>query len=185
MDTNNQPEITVEQQIIDRLGIRAGMAVGDFGTGASARLALAAAGVVGGDGQVLMFDVRKSALTAALKLAQIANRTNCRAVWSNLEIFRGAQGVADASLDAGMMVNVLNESKHPKDILAEIHRMLKPGAPLLIIDWAVDANTKLAPRADHRMAPEYISSIATDVGFAPTATFTPSAQSWAIVLTKT
>ena len=182
---NPQPlEPPLEPKAIERLTIQPGQIVADFGAGGSANWAVKLSQLVGDTGQVIMFDVRKEALAAALNMTRLRGLPNCRGVWSNLEIYRGAQGVADNSLDAGIMINVLNESRHPKDILAEIQRMLKPQAPLLIIDWVVDTTHRLAPSRDHRMAPEYIASLATSLGYGTLEHFAPSDNYWGLIVVK-
>lgn len=178
-------EPPLEPVAINELGLTPGLVVADFGAGATANWATKIAELVGTDGQVIMFDVRKDSLAAALGMARLKGITNCRGVWSNLEIYRGAQGVADNSLDAGVMVNVLSQSKHPKDILAEVHRMLKSGAKLLIIDWLVDTVHPLAPGSDNRMAAEYITTLTNDLGLTLLKQFNPGKNYWGLIVVKT
>ncbi len=172
-------------QLITHLGIVPGIKVGDFGVGGAAPFILALSGAVGAEGQVLMFDVLKSALSGALTLAKLRNATNCQAIWSNLEIYGGASGVADSALDCGVLVNVLSQSTKQNDILAEVGRMLKSGAKLLVVDWKPDVGLPIAPEPSKRMADGQLEQAAKNLGFAALEKFEAGPYHWAVVLVKT
>lgn len=171
--------------VMPHLGLVTGMTVGDFGVGGAAYFALPAAERVGTQGSVLMFDVMKSALSGALSLAKLRGYGNCKAVWCNLEVFQGCKGVADNSLDAGLIVNVLHNNKKFTDMLVEIHRMLKPGAKLLIVDWKTDVESPIAPPVDRRISAEHIEQVGQTLGFAPFEHFEAGPLHWGLVLVKT
>lgn len=183
------PEPSVETylnptEVFRHLGVSHDMVVGDFGVGGAAAFAVPASQAVGPSGSVLMFDVLKSSLSAALSNVNARGCANCKAVWSNLEVYGGASGVPDGSVDAGMLVNVLNQSDKHKDILAEIHRMLKPGAKLLVVDWKADASVPIAPVKEHRFPPGYLEQLAQSVGLAPFEQFEAGPYHWGLVLVK-
>ncbi len=171
--------------LIDRLHLAPGQWVGDFGVGSAAHFALVAAERVGADGGVLMFDVVKPALSGAMTAMEARGLTNCRSVWTNLEIYGGATGVKDKSLDAGVLANVLHQSQHPKEILAEAHRMLKTEAALLVIDWKPEVEATIAPDKNKRLAVGYVAGLATSIGFAPAEQFEAGPYHWGLVLVKT
>lgn len=173
------------QGLLKHLQLAAGMWVGDFGVGAGGHFVTPTAKIVGTDGGVVMFDILKSALSGAMSRARLGGAGNYRAVWTNLEIFEGAPGVSDNSLDAGLLINVLHQSSKHKDILAEIARMVKPGAKLLIVDWKQDVTSTIAPPAERRMASGYVAQIAKDLGFAKLEEFETGPYHWALVLVKT
>lgn len=173
------------KQLLGHLGLASGMWVGDFGVGPGGHFVAASAKAVGLDGGVVMFDVSKPALSGAGTRAKAAGVDNIRAVWTNLEIFQGATGVGDNSLNAGMLINVLYSSDKHKDILAEVHRMLKPQAKLLIVDWKQDVVTKIAPPTAKRLADGYVLDLAKSVGFSPMETFEASQYHWGLVVVKT
>lgn len=163
---------------VDRLQLQPKQVVADFGVGGHADWAVRMAKQVGNEGQVLMFDVRKGALAAALNMAKLQGLGNCRGVWSNLEIFRGALGVSDEVFDAGIIINMLNETRHPKDVLAEVHRMVKNQGQLMIIDWDPDTTHPLAPKPERRLAGDFLTSLAQEVGFSLLDSFQPSPNYW-------
>lgn len=171
--------------ILSYLKLAPGMWVGDFGVGGAAHFAVPMAQAVGPNGGVIMFDVLKSALSAAMSQAKLRGMQNCKAVWSNLEIYGGAKGVKDASLDAGVLINVLSQSKHYKDILAEAGRMLKPKAKLLVIDWLSDATIAIAPAKTSRLPAGHIEQMAKSLGYTALKNFTAGPDHWGLVLVKT
>lgn len=171
--------------LLTHLKLAAGQWVGDFGVGAGAHFVPPLARAVGRDGGVVMFDVLKSALSGASSRAKAAGVTNYRVVWTNLEVYEGATGVANGSLDAGVLINVLHQSSRPKDILAEVHRMLKSGAKLLIVDWQPEVNSTIAPPRERRLADRYAEQLAKSVGFAPLDHFTAGKYHWGLMLVKT
>lgn len=171
--------------LLVHLQLAPGMWVGDFGVGASGHFVTPTAKLVGPEGGVIMFDILKSALSGAMSRAKLGEATNFRAVWTNLEIYEGAPGVADKSLDAGLLINLLHQSTKHQDILAEISRMLKPGAKLLVVDWKQDVVLSIAPPVERRMAAGYISQIAKDLGFVTVEEFESGPYHWALVLVKT
>lgn len=173
------------EELLSHLHLAPGMWVGDFGVGASGHFVQATARLVGTEGGVVMFDVLKSALSGAMTRAKLGNAGNYRAVWTNLEVYEGAPGVADNSLDAGMLINVLHQSGKPKEILAEVQRMLKPGAKLLIADWKQAVSVRIAPPAERRVSDGYILDVAKSLGFSPLERFESGPYHWAVVIVKT
>src|SRR5690242_143366 len=98
------------EAVLSHLTLAPGMWVGDFGVGAGGHFVGAIQKKVGADGGVVMFDVKKSALSGAMTRAKLGGVENYRAVWTNLEMYQAAQGVTDQSLDAGVLINVLHQS---------------------------------------------------------------------------
>lgn len=171
--------------LVQKLGVTAGQTIGDFGAGGSGHIAVELGRAVGAEGRVLLFDVQKSALSAAMSSLQTHGVNNVQTVWTDLEVYRGASGIGDATLEAGILVNVLHQSKQPKAILAEVARMVKPGARLLVVDWLTEAATPLAPPPAMRLGAEHVGQIAQAVGFAQLEIFSAGPYYWGLVLIKT
>lgn len=171
--------------LLIHLKLSAGQWIGDFGVGASAHFVVPVAKTVGQDGGVVLFDVLKSALSGASTRAKLAGVKNFKVVWTNLEVYAGAHGVADKTLDGGVLINVLHQSGRPKDILAEVHRMLKPGAKLLVADWKPEVTTTIAPPPERRLAQGHVEQLAQAVGFAPLERFDAGLHHWGLVVVRT
>ncbi len=171
--------------LISRLGLVPGQAVGDFGVGGAAAFVGELSTRVGAEGKVLMFDVLKTALSGALSQAKLKGWQNCQAVWSNLELYGAATGVNDGSLDAGILVNVLDQSTKTKDIMAEVGRMLKSSAKLLVVDWKPDVELPIAPDTKRRLSDAQVAQMGKSLGFAMAETFEAGPYHWGVVLVKT
>jgi ArsR family transcriptional regulator len=113
--------------------------VGDLGCGTGALLPVLAphvAAVIGVDGSDEM-------LTAARHRA---------GAFANVDLRRGsleALPLDSGSLDAAVMMLVLHHVPSPVPALAEAHRVLKPGAPLLIVDMAAHEREEYRQRMGH------------------------------------
>jgi len=72
--------------------------------------------------------------------------------------------VRDASVDAVVLMWALHEMEHPKAILAEAHRVLRPGGELLIVDFP---RGSLAQRLwnENYYSPEKVEQLVNRSGF--------------------
>jgi len=72
--------------------------------------------------------------------------------------------VRDRAIDAVVTMWALHEMKRPKAILAEAHRILRPGGEILVVDFPRDS---LAEQLWHEnyYTPEEIGELLTDAGF--------------------
>lgn len=168
--------------VLKRLKLHPKLHVGDFGTGGGAFFALQAGHLVGSKGVIWAIDVYKPALSAAESKAKLAGLTNIKPVWSNLEIFHGAKAVADRSLDVGLLINVLHQSRKHREILRECQRMLKPGAKLLVIDWDV-TGFGFGPTKQALVPQQYVEKLAADLGLKLAERFEPSRYHYGLVFT--
>jgi ubiquinone/menaquinone biosynthesis C-methylase UbiE len=62
----------------------------------------------------------------------------------------GATGLPDASIDVALLYDVLHHLARPAEVLAELHRVLKPGGTLSV--------------SDHHLAEDDITSRITGTG---------------------
>lgn len=144
------------------LGVAPGARVADIGAGAgffTARLAPA----VGPEGRVFAVDVDAGVI------AQLRRRAD-REQWANVEIVHSAPDdprVADAALDAALVMNAYHEFTDPEAMLRGLARALKPGGRLVIIDQVPAARRLRAGRSDQERAHELGSWFAvSDVALA-------------------
>ena len=73
---------------------------------------------------------------------------------------------ADRSIDGLWNITVFHEFGSPKAILSEIHRVLKPGGSLLVIDWLKKPEScDQGPPLDHRVAESDVTSHLQEAGF--------------------
>lgn len=169
--------------LLARSGLTAGMRVGDFGVGGSAYFGVQAARMVGERGVVYAFDILKAALSSAVSKAKLDGCNNVQPVWSDLEMVGGARGIKDASLDFGILVNVLHNSKKQKNILQECSRMLKPGSRLLIVEWS-QGGELFGPKRDQVVPVERVLELCSQVGLAPFDQFEAGPHHYGLVVVK-
>ena len=113
--------------------------VGDLGCGTGALLPVLAPHVAA----VIGVDASDEMLAAARHRAQ---------AFSNIDLRRGALEalpIESDSLDAAVMVLVLHHVPSPVPALTEAYRVLKPGAPLLIVDMTAHEREEYRQRMGH------------------------------------
>ena len=163
MPTIGGKELLNPQKVLAKLQIKRGNKVADFGCGPAGHFTIPLAGAVGSHGQVYAIDVLKSALEAVESRARQEGVKNIKIIWSNFEI-AGATSIAPASLDAGVLVNVLYQSEKRQEIFKEIHRLLKSSGKLGVIDWRPEAAV-IGPAGELRLSAESVKKYASQAGF--------------------
>lgn len=120
-------------KIAGEFGIREGMTIADFGSGAG-YFTILLGQKVGVSGKVYALDIQESALDNVRVKAKAAGLENIETVRSNLEV-AGSSGLADNSQDMVLLANILFQSEKKKEIIKEATRVLKSGSFLVVIDW--------------------------------------------------
>ncbi|MBI4090271.1 MAG: methyltransferase domain-containing protein [Candidatus Kerfeldbacteria bacterium] len=169
--------------LLQRSGLSAGMRVGDFGVGGAAYFGVQASKMVGDRGTIFAVDVFKPALSSALSKARLEGCTNFKPVWSDLEVVGGTRAIPNNSLDFGVLVNVLHQSKQQKNVLQECARMLKPGARLLIVDWSKGGEI-FGPKREAVVPVERVLDLCTQAGLAPFDQFEAGPYHYGLVVVK-
>jgi len=136
----NSPSVKCEiLEILKLSGIKAGDAVLDFGCGPG-EYTVPAAAIVGNRGIVYAFD------TDMRKLENVKRKAEDRKL-ENVVVLQAARngsiGVEDESLAVVLLFDVLHEYYFPsvesrRDVLCDIHRVLKPNALLLVHPTHID-----------------------------------------------
>jgi len=123
-------------EVLERMGIRRGQAVLDFGCG-SGTYTIPAAKIVGAQGRVYALDKDKGALDELTQKAGSAGLKNIERMETSggLEI-----ELADGSVDVVLLFDVLHSFYFPqagdrRRLLGEIYRIMKPSAFLSISVW--------------------------------------------------
>jgi len=154
-----QPQAILKEQ----LGIQPGNVVGDFGCGGSGFFTIESARFVGEQGQVYAIDIVKEVLSSIDGKAKLQGLYNVKTVWSDLEIY-GATEIPERTLDFGLLVNVLFQSKDHAAIIRETTRLMKPGGKLLIIDWN-EVPVPFGPGVDDRVKIDELREIVPPLGY--------------------
>lgn len=121
------------EKIAAGFGIKEGMMIADFGSGAG-YFTILLAQKAGKDGKVFAVDIQESALDNVRVKAKAAGLDNVETIRSNLEVL-GSSGLKDNSQDMVLLANILFQSEQKGDIIKEAVRVLKTGGSLVVIDW--------------------------------------------------
>jgi len=168
--------------VLEKLGIEAGMKVADFGCGGSAHFVLPAAEMVGEEGIVYAVDVLKSVLSGVEERVKARGYNNVKMVWTNLETY-GATKIEDGSLDAGMLVNILYQTKEDGEVVREATRMIKSEGKLLVVDWK-NGGASFGPPADKRVSPDELKKIVGGLGLREVETFEAGPHHFGVIFLK-
>jgi ubiquinone/menaquinone biosynthesis C-methylase UbiE len=138
------------QNVVAQMGLKAGHAVADFGSG-SGFYANAAAQIVGNTGKVLAVDVQQAKLTATFSAGSQQGNKNIQIVQANLD--EPLQNIPEASCDAVIMASVLHEVNNRPMLLQNAYKVLKTGGLLLAVEWKAE-HILFGPPQDKRI-PEH------------------------------
>jgi ubiquinone/menaquinone biosynthesis C-methylase UbiE len=123
------------QEIFSKIGLASGMRVADLGCGRTGHFIFTAARVVGGTGMIYAIDVQREVLDTIQSRIRVEGFDNIQTVWSDLTAV-GRAAIPPATLDGAFIVNVVWLLKERTQFIQEGLRLLKPGAFLVVIDWA-------------------------------------------------
>jgi ubiquinone/menaquinone biosynthesis C-methylase UbiE len=87
---------------------------------------------------------------------------------TNIEIRQSVSDripIEDASIDLANLGNVYHEIKGRLNFLKELHRILKPGATLLIIDWDPEEDLGMGPPVRERVSRDQVVQDLEFAGF--------------------
>ena len=110
--------------ILGKAQISDSMRVADFGCGASGHFIFPAVSLVGKKGKIYAVDILKTVLETLNKRINQENTDNVETIWSDIERF-GATRIEANSLDVGLLMNTLYQSRKRPEILREVIRMIK------------------------------------------------------------
>ena len=123
-------------ELLERIGIRRGQTVLDFGCGYGA-YTIPVARIVGAQGRVYALDKDKEALDALMRKAGSAGLKNIERMEASGEL---ETGLTDESVDVVLLFDVFHSFYFPqagdrRRLLGEIYRIMKPSAFLSISVW--------------------------------------------------
>ena len=125
---------TKPEQNILYLGLKEGMRVADFGAG-SGFYSKIASERVGYTGKVYAVEVQKDLVKKLEADIKTWGITNVECIWGDIEKLGGTK-IADRSMDAVIVSNVLFQAEDKLGLIDEVKRVLKNGGKVLLIDWS-------------------------------------------------
>jgi ubiquinone/menaquinone biosynthesis C-methylase UbiE len=118
------------REIVKTLGLKKGMAVGDIGAG-TGFFSLLFADEVGEKGKVYAVDIAQNFIDHIEKSAKENDKTNVEAILCTDRSVK----LPENSIDVAFICDVYHHFEYPYDSLASIHKALKPGGTLIIVDF--------------------------------------------------
>ena len=115
--------------IVEATGVKPGMAVADVGAGTGLFTLLFARRVY--PGPVYAVDVSRPFVENILRRAREAGLGNVQGVVNSQE----DSGLAPASIDLAFVCDTYHHFEQPQPMLASLHRALRPGGSLVIVDF--------------------------------------------------
>jgi SAM-dependent methyltransferase len=125
--------------------------------------------------QELIEELRSQALKAHLSL-------NIEVLWVNIEK-RGGTKLAEGSMDAGIISNVLFQIEDKNSFSQEAGRIIKKDGKILLIDWLESFN-HMGPHPDHVVTKEQARSLFERAGFEFVKEIDAGAHHYGMVLRK-
>jgi len=116
------------KNILAEVGIEPGFSILDYGCGPGS-YTIPAAQLVGESGKVYALDILPLAVQQVQKVAAKRRLTNIATILSDC-----ATALPDERIDTVLLYDILHKLSEPDKVLAELHRVLKPGGILSVND---------------------------------------------------
>lgn len=118
------------QEIVAASGVRPGMAIADIGAGTGLFTRLFAR-EVGSTGRVFAVDITRPFIDHILKTSREQGLANVQGIVSSPADVQ----LAPASVDLAFICDTYHHFEYPQTILRTIHRALRPGGTLVVVDY--------------------------------------------------
>ncbi len=140
-------------EMMENLGIKPGMNVADIGSGNGYHTLKMAKAISteGAEGKAYAVDIQEQMLEMLEKRATEAKIDNVVSVHNS---FWDAK-LPENSIDLALMVDVYHEFSHPEQMLASIHRSLKPGGRVALVEFRME-DKDVPIKLLHKMSKEQI-----------------------------
>jgi len=148
--------------VVSQFHLREGDKVADFGAGSGFFIDVLSK-AVGPEGRVYALEIQKMLVEKIGAMAQSQGLQNVDTKWCDFEAAEGSKLQA-GELDAAIVVNTLYQVENKTAFLTEIHRTLRTGGKLLVIDWT-DIETGMGPNAEHLITSGDCTALCESYGF--------------------
>lgn len=117
-------------EIVDTLGLKPGMAVGDIGAG-TGFFSLLFSDEVGDSGKVYSVDIAENFIDHIKKISKEHEKSNIDAFVCTARSVE----LPPESIDVAFISDVYHHFEFPRDSMASLHKALKPGGIVIIVDF--------------------------------------------------
>ncbi len=129
-ETESREIYHLRDKIVATAGIRPGMVVADIGAG-TGLFTLAFSSAVGSGGTVYAVEIAKQFLDHIRARAAKVDAANVRTILGTEQSVE----LPEASIDLAFLCDVYHHFEYPKSSLATLHRAIRPGGELILIDF--------------------------------------------------
>ena len=129
-ETESREIFHQRNQIVASVGLKPGMKIADIGAG-TGLFTLPFANAVGAEGKVYAVEIAKNFLRHIRARAQKANAANVETI---LCTDRSVE-LPESSIDLAFICDVYHHFEYPQASLASLHKALKPGGEIILIDF--------------------------------------------------
>lgn len=129
-ETESREIFQQRAKIFDAVGLKPGMKVADIGAG-TGLFTLPFAKAVGADGKVYAVEIAKGFLDHIAARAKEAGVTNVETVLCTDR----SVALPESSIDLAFICDVYHHFEFPQASLASLHKALKPGGKIVLIDF--------------------------------------------------
>ena len=119
---------------LKEVGIKPGFAILDYGCGPGGYIT-ATAELVGKSGKIYALDIHPLAIQSVQSVVAKKQLTNVETIRSDCKT-----GLPDNSVDVILLYDVLHNLSKPSEVLAELHRVLRPSGILSLSDHHLKEN---------------------------------------------
>lgn len=168
------------EQNIASLSLKEGMRVADLGAG-TGFYSMEASRRVGHTGKVYAVEVQKNMvkkLESELKEKGIKN-VDC--IWGDIEKSGGTK-IADESLDAVILSNILFQVSDKLGLIDETKRIIKKGGKVLLVDWT-ESFGGMGPAPHHVVTKKSATELFSKRGFKILENISASDHHYGIIFT--
>jgi ubiquinone/menaquinone biosynthesis C-methylase UbiE len=121
---------TSRHTIVETLGLKPGMAVGDIGAG-TGFFSLLFSDEVGDKGTVYAVDIAQNFIDHIKTISEENGKKNIKAIVCDERSVK----LPENSIDVAFICDVYHHFEYPMDSLKSIHAALKPGGTMVIVDF--------------------------------------------------
>lgn len=177
-ETQKKPEFISPAKVLVDLGLKPGMNVIDYASGAG-HWSIAAAKIVAPNGKVLAIENNIDMLNLVLNKAETEKIGNIEI--EELELEKGISKMAKPS-DLVIVSNILHLIKDKNMFIQKAVKMVAPGGKLLFIDWK-PTKTLFGPPKELRTSEESVISLFEKEGMKLSCTVEAGTDHFGLVLT--
>ncbi len=166
---------------IEYLDLEPGMKVVDVGAG-SGHHAILIARALGESGTVYALEVQKDLLARLKSEATSEHLTNLEVVWTDIEKLEGSH-IRSGTIDRVFASNVLYQIYDKQSAINEMHRMLRVGGLIVVVDWA-EASSMVSHFRDQIIPKSEVERLLGNRGFDKVREWNPGNHHYGIVFKK-